>query len=577
MKTLARYLKPYWLFAVLAPLFMVVEVICDLSQPTLLARIVDEGIARGDFSLVLKTGILMLIVALIGAVGGIGCTVFASYASQNFGADLRQDLFRKVLSFSISNVNRFHTSSLITRLTNDVTQLQNLVMMLLRIVVRAPLLFVGGIVMAVSINAKLSSVLIFLIPPIVLLFVWLTRKGNPLFRKIQESTDEVNRVVRENLMGVRVVRAFRREEYENENFRKANESLRRSIINAFSLIVFALPLFIFIVNMGMIAVLWFGGVLVRNNQMEIGSIMAYTNYLMQIMFSLMMIGNILNFIVRASASAKRVLEVLNEKPAIEEADNALALPNVEGSVSFENVEFRYFENTDPVLSGVNFSVKPGSLVAVLGETGSGKSTLMNLIPRLIDPERGRVEVDELDVRTVKLKDLRGHISAVPQETVLFSGTIKENLKWGREDATDDEIVEAAKIAQIHDFIISLPEGYDSRVERGGRNFSGGQKQRLSIARALVKKPKVLILDDCTSSVDPITEKRILDGLKRYTKGCTTFIITQKIPTALLADKILVLHEGKVAGFGTHKELLEHCKPYREIYESQFGNGVMNDA
>lgn len=489
MKTLARYLKPYWLFAVLAPLFMVVEVICDLSQPTLLARIVDEGIARGDFSLVLKTGILMLIVALIGAVGGIGCTVFASYASQNFGADLRRDLFRKVLSFSISNVNRFHTSSLITRLTNDVTQLQNLVMMLLRIVVRAPLLFVGGIVMAVSINVKLSSVLIFLIPPIVLLFVWLTKKGNPLFRKIQESTDEVNRVVRENLLGVRVVRAFRREEYENENFRKANESLRRSIISAFSLIVFALPLFIFIVNMGMIAVLWFGGVLVRNNQMEIGSIMAYTNYLMQIMFSLMMIGNILNFIVRASASAKRVLEVLNEKPAIEEADNALALPNVEGSVSFENVEFRYFENTDPVLSGVNFSVEPGSLVAVLGETGSGKTTLMSLIPRLIDPERGRVEVDELDVRTVKLKDLRSHISVVPQETVLFSGTIKENLKWGREDATDDEIVEAAKIAQIHDFIISLPEGYDSRVERGGEKLLGRSETETFHSPCSCKKTK----------------------------------------------------------------------------------------
>ncbi|MDK2786295.1 MAG: ATP-binding cassette, subfamily multidrug efflux pump [Thermotoga sp.] len=577
MRTLVGYLKPYWLFAVLAPLFMVVEVICDLSQPTLLARIVDEGIARGDLSMVLKTGTLMFVVALIGAVGGIGCTIFASYASQNFGADLRKDLFKKVMSFSVSNVNRFHTSSLITRLTNDVTQLQNLVMMLLRIVVRAPLLFVGGIVMAVSINARLSSILLFLIPPIILLFVWLTRKGSPLFRKIQESTDEVNRVVRENLMGIRVVRAFRREEHENENFRRANESLRRSIIDAFSLIVFALPLFIFIVNMGMIGVLWFGGILVKNNQMEIGSIMAYTNYLMQIMFSLMMIGNILNFIVRAGASAKRVLEVLNEKPAIEETESALALSSVKGEVSFEDVEFGYFEEAEPVLSDVNFSVEPGEVIAVLGETGSGKTTLMNLIPRLIDPDRGCVKVDETDVKIVKLKDLRKHISVVPQETILFSGTVKENLKWGREDATDEEIIEAAKIAQIHDFIASLPEGYDSRVERGGRNFSGGQKQRLSIARALVKKPRILILDDCTSSVDPITEKRILEGLKRYTKGCTTFIITQKIPTALLADRILVLHEGKIAGFGVHEELLKNCRPYQEIYESQFGNGVVNDA
>lgn len=577
MKVFLRYLKPYWLSTVLAPLFMVIEVICDLAQPTLLARIVDEGIARGNLQLVWKTGIFMLLVALIGAVGGIGCTIFASHASQNFGADLRRNLFKKVLSFSITNVNKFHTSSLITRLTNDVTQLQNLVMMLLRIVVRAPLLFIGGILMAISINAHLSSIFIFLIPPIIFLFLWLTKKGDLLFRKIQDSVDRVNAVVRENLLGVRVVRAFRREEYEKENFHKNNELLKNSMIKAFSLIVFALPVFIFIVNAGTIGVLWFGGVLVKKNQMEVGNIIAYTNYLMQIMFSLMMIGNILNFVVRAGASAKRVLGVLDEQPAIHELQNALYVPEIKGRVDFEDVEFRYSGDTSPVLKNVNFSVKSGEVIAILGETGSGKTTLMNLIPRLIDVTSGDVKIDDSDVRVLKLQNLRKYIAAVPQETNLFSGTVKENLKWGKEDATDEEVIKAAKIAQIHDFIINLPQGYDSYVERGGRNFSGGQKQRLSIARALVRKPKILILDDCTSSVDPITERKILEGLREYTKGCTTFIITQKISTALLADRILTLQEGKMVGFGTHEDLLRNCEAYREIYESQLGNGMINDA
>lgn len=577
MKVFLRYLKPYWLSTVLAPLFMVIEVICDLAQPTLLARIVDEGIARGNLQLVWKTGIFMLLVALIGAAGGIGCTIFASHASQNFGADLRRNLFKKVLNFSITNVNKFHTSSLITRLTNDVTQLQNLVMMLLRIVVRAPLLFIGGILMAISINAHLSSIFIFLIPPIIFLFLWLTKKGDLLFRKIQDSVDRVNAVVRENLLGVRVVRAFRREEYEKENFHKNNELLKNSMIKAFSLIVFALPVFIFIVNAGTIGVLWFGGVLVKKNQMEVGNIIAYTNYLMQIMFSLMMIGNILNFVVRAGASAKRVLEVLDEQPAIHELQNALYVPEIKGRVDFEDVEFRYSGDTSPVLKNVNFSVKSGEVIAILGETGSGKTTLMNLIPRLIDVTSGDVKIDDSDVRVLKLQNLRKYIAAVPQETNLFSGTVKENLKWGKEDATDEEVIKAAKIAQIHDFIINLPQGYDSYVERGGRNFSGGQKQRLSIARALVRKPKILILDDCTSSVDPITERKILEGLREYTKGCTTFIITQKISTALLADRILTLQEGKMVGFGTHEDLLRNCEAYREIYESQLGNGMINDA
>ena len=577
MKKLFSYLKPYWLFVVLAPLFMIVEVICDLAQPTLLARIVDQGVMRGDSDFILKTSLLMLIIALVGMVGGVGCTVFASYASQNFATDLRRDLFKKVLSFSPANVNKFHTSSLITRLTNDVVQLQNLVMMSLRILVRAPLLFIGGIVMAVSINAKLSSIFLLIIPPLILLFLLFARRAGGLFQEIQERVDEMNQVVRENLAGVRVVRAFRREGHERGRFSRANQNLLEAMKKAFSLIIFAFPIFILVVNLGWIAVLWFGGALLRRNEIEVGSIIAFTNYLMQIMFSLMMIGNIVISISRAGASARRVLEVLEEEPVIKETENAKTLQNVEGEVSFENVSFSYSKLSEPVLRDITLSVKAGETIAVLGETGSGKSTLMSLIPRLFDVDEGKVEVDGLNVREVKLKDLRRFIAVVPQETILFSGTIKENIKWGREDATDEEIVEAARIAQIHDFVSSLPEGYDSLVERGGKNLSGGQKQRLAIARALVRKPRILILDDATSSVDSITERRILQGLKNYTRGCTVFIITQKVNTAVLADKILVLHEGRVVGFGTHRELLERCDIYRDIVESQLGNEVFNNG
>ncbi len=577
MKKLFSYLKPYWLFVVLAPLFMIVEVICDLAQPTLLARIVDQGVMRGDSAFILKTSLLMLIIALVGMVGGVGCTVFASYASQNFATDLRRDLFKKVLSFSPANVNKFHTSSLITRLTNDVVQLQNLVMMSLRILVRAPLLFIGGIVMAVSINAKLSSIFLFIIPPLILLFLLFARRAGGLFQEIQERVDEMNQVVRENLAGVRVVRAFRREGHERGRFSRANQNLLEAMKKAFSLIIFAFPIFILVVNLGWIAVLWFGGALLRRNEIEVGSIIAFTNYLMQIMFSLMMIGSIVISISRAGASARRVLEVLEEEPVIKETENAKTLQNVEGEVSFENVSFSYSKLSEPVLRDITLSVKAGETIAVLGETGSGKSTLMSLIPRLFDVDEGKVEVDGLNVREVKLKDLRKFIAVVPQETILFSGTIKENIKWGREDATDEEIVEAARIAQIHDFVSSLPEGYDSLVERGGKNLSGGQKQRLAIARALVRKPRILILDDATSSVDSITERRILQGLKNYTRGCTVFIITQKVNTAVLADKILVLHEGRVVGFGTHRELLEKCDIYRDIVESQLGNEVFNNG
>lgn len=578
MRKLLIYLKPYWKYAVLAPLFMVIEVICDLFQPTLLARIVDEGVLKANFPFILRTGLIMIGIALIGMIGGVGCTIFASYASQGFGADLRSKLFRKIQSFSFSNVDKFHTSSLITRHTNDVNQLQNLVMMSLRIVVRAPLLFIGGIIMAVSINARLSLIFLWSIPLLILVFVFVMKKSFPLFTKVQKKIDELNAVIRENLSGVRVVRAFMRTDFEKGRFRSANEALMNAVIKAFMLMIFAMPIFMLVMNFSVLLVLWFGGLLVKMGNMQVGEVMAYINYLFQILFSLMMIGNILIFISRASASAERVNEVLEEKVDIASKENADKIPIRKGEVIFENVYFSYDgKDGEPALKDISFSVCPSEIVAILGTTGSGKSTLVNLIPRLYDVTSGRILIDGRDVRDIELKTLRSAISMVPQETILFSGTIRENILWGKEDADEEEIIEAAKIAQAHNFIVNLPNGYDTVIGQRGVNLSGGQKQRIAIARAIIKKPVILILDDATSAVDFTTEQKILKELREMMKNCTTFIIAQRISTVMNADKIIVLENGRIVAIGTHKELLRKNPIYQEIYKSQFGEEVIKDA
>jgi len=577
MRKLLPYLKPYTLFIILAPLFMIVEVVCDLFQPTLLAKIIDEGVLKSNFPLILRTGLLMVGIAIIGMIGGVGCTIFASYASQNFGKDLRSTLFKKIQAFSFRNIDRFHTSSLITRLTNDVTQLQTLVMMSLRIVVRAPLLFIGGIIMAVSINRKLSVIFLVSIPLIIFVFIFIMRKSYPLFSEVQRRIDALNNVIRENLSGIRLVRAFIREDYEKDRFRNTNSALMNTIIKAAMLMIFAMPIFMLVTNFSILAVLWYGGLLVKAGDMQVGEIMAYINYMTQILFSLTTIGNILMFISRASASAERVNLVLEEKIDIVNKEDASTEVIEKGEVTFENVYFGYSENDEPVLKNISFSVNAGEIIGILGTTGSGKSSLVNLIPRLYDVTSGRILINGKDVRNIDIKVLRSMISMVPQDTILFSGTIRENICWGREDATEEEIIQACKIAQAHDFITKLPDGYETVIGQRGVSLSGGQKQRIAIARAIIRKPLILILDDATSSVDFVTEQKILKGLKEMMKNCTTFAIAQRVSTVMNADKIILLENGEIAGLGSHKELLGSNPVYQEIYKSQIDEEVLQDA
>lgn len=577
MKKLLVYLKPYWKVALLAPLLMVIEVICDLSQPALLARIVDQGIVKGNIPLILRTGLLMVGIAFIGMIGGVGCTIASTIASQGFGADLRASVFRKIQAFSFSTLDRFKASTLITRLTNDITQLQNLVMMSLRIVVRAPLLFLGGIIMTIYINYKLASILVFVIPLLLIIFFYIVRRSFPLFTIVQQKIDKLNAVILENLLGIRVVKAFVREELEKLRFNSANEELMQASLNAFMLIITFMPLIMLIMNISVVSVLWFGGLLVDRGDMQVGQIMASVNYITQILFSLMMIGNIFVFISRASASADRVNEILDVEIDIKNTPNSDKIPITKGEVIFDNVSFSYDgSGTELVLRDISFIASPGEVVAILGTTGSGKSTLVNLIPRLYDVTSGRILVDGRDVRSIDLEVLRSSISVVPQETILFSGTIRDNILWGNESATEEEIIESAKIAQAHDFIMSFPDGYDTVIGQRGVDLSGGQKQRIAIARAIIKKPVILILDDCTSAVDLATEQRILNGLKGL-KKCTTFIIAQRISTVMNADKILVLDNGQLIAQGTHSELLQSCPLYQEIYKSQMGEEVLVDA
>lgn len=577
MRKLLVFLKPYWKVTILAPLLMIIEVICDLSQPTLLARIVDNGIAKGDINLIIRTGLLMIGIAFIGMIGGVGCTITASIASQGFGTDLRSAVFRKIQSFSFSNLDKFKPSTLITRLTNDITQLQNLVLMSLRIVVRAPLLFIGGIIMAVSINSRLASILLIAIPLQLIAFLYLVKRGFPLFTLMQEKIDRINAVIRENLAGIRVVKAFVRENLERDRFNSANEDLMNAAIRAFMPIITLMPFIMLIMNLSVVAVLWFGGLLVSRGNMHVGEIMAFINYLTQILFSLMMIGNIFIFISRASASAERVNEILDAKVDIENPKKPDTNPITRGEVVFENVSFSYDGSEgELVLRDISFTAYPGETIAIIGPTGSGKSTLVSLIPRLYDVTEGRILIDGRDVRDIDLNVLRYAISIVLQETILFSGSIKENIMWGNESATDEEIIEVAKIAQAHDFITSFPDGYDTQIGQRGVDLSGGQKQRIAIARALIKKPVILILDDCTSAVDLATEQRILRGLRRIIR-CTTFIIAQRISTIMNADKILVLDDGKLVALGTHSELLANCPIYQDIYKSQIGEEALIDA
>ncbi|MGI5838670.1 MAG: ABC transporter ATP-binding protein [bacterium] len=569
MLKLFAYLKPYWKAAILAPLFMFVQVFADLMQPTLLAAVIDKGIPAGNVHFIMRTGLQMVGIAVIGMLGGFGGVAAASYAGMHFGAAVRQKLFGKVQEFSFADLDKFTTASLITRLTNDVLQVQMMVFMLLRMLVRAPLLGIGGTIMAVSINGRLASILLLVIPLILLVLTLVIRKGFPLFAAVQEKVDKVNSVLQENLTGIRVVKAFGRTPKENERFRTASKELRDTNVRAMRIMSLSMPLMMLLTNLSIVAIVWFGGSQVQQGEMEVGQIIAFITYMTQILFALRMVSFIFTMISRSKASADRINAVLETEAGVRDAPKAVDKIIKEGRVKFENVSFRYAgAGGAPVLNQITFTAEPGEKVAILGATGAGKSTLVHLIPRLYDPTEGSIRIDGTDIREIRLASLRRQIGVVPQESILFTGSIRDNLLWGKEDATEEEITGAAKAAQVHDFIIRLPDGYSTEIGQKGVNLSGGQKQRLAIARALLKKPAILILDDSTSAVDLGTEARLQKALRELRHGTTCFIIAQRISSVRDADKIIVLEDGRVAASGTHGELLKNSAIYRDIYQSQ---------
>ncbi len=568
-----RYLWPF----IAAVACLSVESVCDLMQPTLMARIVDTGVAARDIAVVLRYGLLMLSVAAIGAAGAAGRNIIASIVSYRFGARLREDLFRKVTAFSFSELDSFDASSLITRQTNDVTQVQTFVNGVMRFFAKAPILAIGGLVMAIVLEPGLAVVLAVAVPLAAVLIAVNLATGFPRFRRVQESLDGVNAVTREYLGGIRVVKAFGQERREVQRFARANGELTGASTYALRAMALFGPAIALSMNLGIVAVLWIGGYRVASSSLQVGKIIAFINYMSQILFSLNMISMIFTSFVRARASWERVgavlgtegSEAIGQPPA--ESAAAGAAPARQGTpVRFDAVSFSYPGSKGGlVLEGIDFTCPSGRITAIIGPTGSGKSSLAALVPRFYDPVKGAVRVGGTNVRDLDLRDLRQRIALVPQKTVLFTGTIAENLRWGKEDASEEELRAAAKAARAHEFISRFPEGYGTMLGQGGVNLSGGQKQRLAIARALVRKPDVLILDDCTSSVDSITEAEILAAIRESTTA-TCILITQRISAAAAADRVLVLDDGRAVGVGRHETLVRECEVYRDICVAQLG-------
>lgn len=575
LKALARFLGPYRKWVIWAPLLMLLEVTFDLLQPRLMQHIIDDGIARQSFPVVRTTALLMLAAALSGIGTGMGCTVAATIAAQGFGADLRQALFERIQKLSFGNLDELSTGSLISRLTNDVTQVQEIVAMLLRMMIRAPLLLVGSVVMAMLTSPRLALIYVPLVPIVLVMLTWLTKRMYPLYQTVQGKLDTLNSVVQENLSGVRVVKAFARSRREIDRFGRANDDLMDVGFEAARIGALTMPVMMTAMNMGVVAALWFGGHQVASGQLAVGKIIAFVNYLMQTLMSLMFVSMLVARLSRSAASGTRIVEVLQADPMIAEPGEGRLPGHGAGQVEFRNVSFRYAgDDADPVLRSVSFVAGPGTRTVILGATGAGKSTLVNLVPRFYDVTEGEVLLDGVDVRRIDTAALRRSVAVALQESILFTGTVRDNIRYGRPDATDGEVEEAAQAAQAHGFISALAEGYETMVGRRGANLSGGQKQRIAIARALVMDPSVLILDDSTSAVDVGTEARIREALAQRKVQPTRIVVAQRVSSAQGADQILVLDDGEIAARGTHEELMEASPIYREIYESQAGQAVV---
>lgn len=576
MKVL-RYLKPYWLFALLCPLAMILEVSMDLLQPTLMSDIVDNGIlgdAAADENLrhVLITGLKMLMFSLIGCFGGIASAAFGTAAAQKMGNDLRKDAFAKVMHMSFQQTDKFTTGSLVTRLTNDITAIQEFVAMSLRMFVRTGMQFIGGIAVILTLNVNFGIVLVISLPVQLIAVAIIMKKASPLFSIVQSRLDKVNSVVQENVSGARVVKAFTREEYEINRFDNANTDLMTTNLKVQKLLATLNPILMIIMNASVIAIIMIGGFQVEAKAMQVGEVMAAVTYITQILMSVMMVGMMFQQVSRSAASMKRVNEVLSTNPVISDGNKSADSDN-SGTVEFRNVGFSYPGSSGkPVLSGIDLKAEKGQMIAILGSTGCGKTSLVNLVPRFYDATNGDVLVDGVNVKDYDVDTLRSKIGVVLQKSELFSGTVAENIRWGCETATDEEVKTAAKIAQAEEFIDGFNDGYDTMISEKGASLSGGQKQRMAIARAIIKKPEILIFDDSTSALDLSTEAKLHKALRENLSGVTVIMIAQRIASVMRADKIAVLENGSICAFGTHKELMESSSVYRDIYYSQMKQG-----
>lgn len=575
MKRYWKYVKPYLPAFIIGPILMIVEVIGEVILPKLMANIINIGAANHDVPYILSMGLVMLGTAFMMMVGGIGGAYFAAKASVNFSSDLRSDVFDKVQTFSFANLDQFSTGSLVTRLTNDITQVQNLITMALRMMLRAPGMLIGGLIMAFMINTQLALVIFAVIPVLIILILLVIRVAFPKFDVMQKKLDLLNSNIQEMLTNVRVIKSFVRGDYEEKRFGKANDDLKESSLSAFKVVILNMPIMMLVMNATTLGVVWFGGKQILAGNMPVGDLTAFTTYIVQILMSLVMFAMMLLQCSRALASLHRIREVLDTEVTLTDEGCALPEKTVDsGRIEFKDVTFRYYkDNHEAVLSHINFKVESGQVLGIIGSTGSGKTTLVQMIPRLYDVDEGEVLVDGVNVKDYSLKNLRDGVGMVSQKNVLFSGTIMENLMWGDPDASMEELLEASKAAQAAPFVNSFTEGYETELGQGGVNVSGGQKQRLCIARALLKKPKILILDDSTSAVDTATEAKIRESFSSTLKDTTKIIIAQRISSVMEADEILVLDDGQIVGCGSHEQLLKNCEAYQEIYYSQMDKEV----
>ncbi|MFT8310272.1 MAG: ABC transporter ATP-binding protein [Sporolactobacillus sp.] len=570
MIRLARYMRPYLWPALFSVLFVFLQSLANLYLPTLMADIVDTGIVKGDMPYIYKMGAYMLLVTLAAGILTVLANYLASKVASGFGRDVRNKMFAHVETFSLKEFDQVGTSSLITRTTNDIAQIEQVYMMILKMMTMAPLMCIGGIIMAVYKDAKLSLVLVVTLPLLIVSILLLAQKGLPYFKKIQKKMDRLNLILREELTGIRVIRSFNRTKHEIDRFDDANKDITQTSIRINQIMSAAMPLMMLIMNLSMVAIVWFGGLRINSGSMQVGDLMAFIQYAMQIMFSVLMGAMMFIMIPRAQISATRVNEVLDIRPDIKDAKSTALVNNDDNTqgVEFRNVTFSYPGAENPALNDISFMARTGETTAIIGGTGAGKSTLLNLIPRYFDAVSGSVRVNGVDVKTISIEKLRRMIGYVPQKSVLFSGTVAENIRYGNERATDEEIKEAARIAQADEFIQEMSDGYDSVIAQGGKNVSGGQKQRLAIARALARQADIYLLDDSFSALDYRTDARLRAELGRMTQTAALIIVAQRVSTVLHADKIIVLDDGKIVGEGTHAELMETCAVYQEIVASQ---------